>query len=158
MTDLKTRGSESRALENSEQEFMTRYAEFAATGALYPQIEGSPLLEFSAGGRVLYLFDRTGPYTAVPGAARVLVHGLLDLSAVEVLNTEPAQGENLNGVAVSVLEGVGQVLSASRRTWVVQARLPLVLSAFEVLPEVKIGQWVTFKTLPPLHGFLLGKP
>ena len=57
-------------LESSETEFASRYAAFAAQGTLYPGREGSPLLEFSAGGRVLYLFDRSGPYAARPGPAR----------------------------------------------------------------------------------------
>ena len=69
-TSRASRTPERRSLENSEQEFLTRYAEFAASGTLYPQIEGSPLMEFSSAGRVLFLFDRTGPYRAHPGPAR----------------------------------------------------------------------------------------
>ena len=56
---------------------------------------------------------------------------------------------------VSAVTGCGQVVEASRRVWVVQARLPLVLAAFGALPPAQPGDWVTFRTLPPLHGFVV---
>ena len=142
-----------RTLETSEQEFARRFADYAAAGELYPQREGSPLLEFVAGGRVLYLFDRCGPYAARPGPAQVVVHGMLDPAQTAVLGG-PAE-ESLSVQGVSALSGCGQVLEASRRVWVVQARVPLVLAAFEPLPSVRAGDWVRFLTLPPLHGFVL---
>lgn len=143
------------ALESSEREFAARYAEFAALGMLYPQQEGSPLLEFSAGGRVLYLFDRSGPYAAVPGEARVVVHGVIDLDSAQVLPPDGPHGEALAVLGVSGIEGVGRVIAAHRGAWVVQARLPLVLAAFEALPQARVGDWVSFRTLPPLHGFIV---
>lgn len=146
------RGGE-RALENSEVEFVQQYREYAASGTLYPQIEGSPLLEFSAGGRVLFLFDRLGPYAATSGPAQVIVHGQVDESAIERL-PEAAQ-EVLNSVGISQVEGVGCVLAAGRRTVVVQARIPLVLSTLDSLPALSTGEWVKFRTQPPLHGFII---
>lgn len=157
-TDSRTaRPPERRSLENSEQEFLDRYAEFAASGVLYPQIEGSPLMEFSTAGRVLFLFDRTGPYRAQPGEARVLVHALVEASGWQVLSEEAGRQEKFNMVGVSEAEGTGEVISLSRRACVVRARLPLVLSAFDPLPDVALGDWVSFRTLPPLHGFLIGE-
>ncbi|WP_019012269.1 hypothetical protein [Deinococcus aquatilis] len=142
-------------LESSETEFASRYAGWAAVGQVYPQREGSPLIEFSSGGRVLYLFDRSGPYAVRPGPAKLVVHGILDLSATEV-RTEPAdRREELTVIGISGLEGVGEVLDVSRRSWVVRARLPLVLSSFTTLPEVRPGDWVGFRTLPLLHGFAI---
>ncbi|TDE86567.1 hypothetical protein [Deinococcus sp. S9] len=144
-------------LESSETEFAARYQAYAAQGQLYPQCEGSPLLEFAAAGRVLYLFDRSGPYAGRPGPAQVVVHGVLDPAGTRVLTPEEAQraSEMLTVVSISGVEGVGQVLDVSRRVWVVRARLPLVLAAFEPLPPVPVGGWVAFRTQPPLHGFLL---
>ncbi|GMA17305.1 hypothetical protein E5F05_20325 [Deinococcus metallilatus] len=144
-------------LESSETEFASRYAAFAAEGELYPQPEGSPLLEFATGGRVLYLFDRTGPYVARPGFARVVVHGVLDLAGTRRLTPGEERGtpETLTVVGISGVEGTGEVLHAARQVWVVRARVPLVLAAFEPLPPVQVGEWVAFRTLPPLHGFLL---
>jgi len=143
-------------LESSETEFAATYAAHAAEGLLYPQREGSPLLEFAAAGRVLYLFDRTGPYSGRPGPARVVVHGVLDPRATRRLDLAGAEETEVLGVVgVSGVEGRGQVQSVGRRVWVVQARLPLVLAAFEPLPPVQPGDWVAFRTLPPLHGFVV---
>lgn len=146
-------------LESSELEFASRYRGFAAQGLLYPQREGSPLLEFATGGRVLYLFDRAGPYQGRPGPTRMVIHGILDLGEVlpRVLSPEEARTARgtLTVVGVSAVEGVGEVLAVSPRVWVVQARVPLVLAAFDDLPDVQVGQWVAFQTLPPLHGFLV---
>lgn len=148
--------AEPRALENSEAEFMARYGDYAASGLLYPQPEGSPLLEFAAGGRVLYLFDRCGPYAAPPGPARVVVNGLLDLDGTEVLGeAAPPTRATLNLVGISAAEGCGQIEHVLGRSWVVRARLPLVLSAYAALPPAQPGDWVRFRTLPPLHGFIL---
>ncbi|EYB68076.1 hypothetical protein DEIPH_ctg027orf0004 [Deinococcus phoenicis] len=144
-------------LESSETEFASRYAAFAAQGQLYPQREGSPLLEFATAGRVLYLFDRLGPYLGRPGPARVVVHGILDLAETRRLTPEEggAARETLTVLGVSSVEGVGEVLSAGPQVWVVRARLPLVLAAFGPLPAIQVGEWVAFRTLPPLHGFLI---
>ncbi|THF71250.1 hypothetical protein E7T06_04070 [Deinococcus sp. Arct2-2] len=140
-------------LESSETEFASRYAAWAAVGQVYPQREGSPLLEFSSGGRVLYLFDRSGPYVVRPGPARLVVHGILDLAATEPCPKPEDAREQLTVIGISGLEGVGEVLDVSRRSWVVRARLPLVLSSFTPLPDARPGDWVTFRTLPLLHGF-----
>lgn len=144
-------------LESSETEFASRYEAFAAQGLLYPQREGSPLLEFSTGGRVLYLFDRSGPYAGHPGPARVVVHGVLDPQGTRVLAPDEAAAvrEALTVVGISGIDGVGEVLDVSRRVWVVRARVPLVLAGFEPLPPARVGDWVAFRTQPPLHGFLV---
>lgn len=138
-------------LESSVEEFTARFAPHAARGTLYPGIEGSPLLEFEAGGRVLYLFDRSGPYAARPGEARVVVHAV-----VETLEAAGEREEALNVVGVSAVEGVGEVLESGRGWCVVQARLPLVLGRFGPGVPARPGEWVRFRTAPPLHGFLVG--
>jgi len=142
-------------LESSEAEFTSRFRAFAAQGQLYPQPEGSPLLEFAAGGRVLYLFDRSGPYAAPPGPAQVIVHGILDPARAAALLPGSQVSEVLTVNSISAVEGVGEVIFTAPQVWVVRARLPLVLAAFGPLPRVEVGDWVSFQTLPPLHGFLL---
>jgi hypothetical protein len=138
-------------LETSEAEFASRYHAYAAEGLLYAQTEGSPLLEFTAGGRVLYLFDRCGPYAAPAGPARVIVHGVLRSHEV----VAPGASARLSVVGVSALDGCGPVIARpDRRTAVVQARLPLVLSTFEPL-TVAVGEWLRFVTEAPLHGFVM---
>lgn len=137
-------------LENSVEEFVARYAAHATRGVLFPGVEGSPLLEFESGGVVLYLFDRSGPYSAAAGSARMLVHGVA--KAFEVLGADD-RPESLSATGISAVEGVGRVVQASRNVLVVQARLPLVLGSFAPLPGVRVGEWVRFETEPPLHGF-----
>lgn len=132
---------------------MARFAEYAADGVLYAQVEGTPLLEFTAGGRVLYLFDRCGPYAGRPGPARVIVHGILE--DLHTLAHGSELRETLAVQGISSVEGRGRVIAVMRGTWVVQARLPLVLSSFAEGPEVQPGEWVAFRTVPPLHGFVL---
>lgn len=132
---------------------MERFAEFAASGTLYAQVEGSPLLEFASGGRVLYLFDRCGPYAAPPGPARVVVHGILD--ELTLLSNNHERSEALSVQGVSGVEGRGRVLAVERSTWVVHARLPLVLASFTGGPEMQVGDWVSFRTVPPMHGFVM---
>lgn len=141
------------ALEHSEQEFTERFAAFAASGLLYPQREGSPLLEFAAGGRVLYLFDRNGPYAHPPGPAQVIVHGVLE--TLEGTGAAKDELQTLTVLPGSRVEGRGVVVAVTRRTVVIQARLPLVLSGFDSLPDVQEGDRVSFRTRPPLHGFTL---
>ncbi len=145
-------------LETSEREFAARYAEFAAEGTLYPSREGSPLLEFGVAGRVLYLFDRSGPYAAAPGAARLVVHGVLEDAGLRPLTAQEDLQEQLHAVGVSGIEGRGVVLAVQRQVVVVRARLPLVLGSFGPLPEVQPGDWVSFRTVPPLHGFMVEEP
>ncbi|KEF34093.1 MULTISPECIES: hypothetical protein [Deinococcus] len=141
-------------LESSETEFAATYAPYAAEGVLYPGREGSPLLEFAAGGRVLYLFDRSGPYAARPGPARFIIHGLLDPDGTQLLTEHEEPAERLDVVGVSAVAGQGVLLQVGRLNWVVRARVPLVLGSFIPLPPAQPGDWVAFRTLPPLHGFL----
>ena len=138
-------------IEISPEEFTERHRQYAAEGLIYPQPEGSPLLEFAAGGRVLYLLDRCGPYTARPGLARVIVNGVLSRHE----RTESRQ-ESLTIVGVSGLEGTGQIVDRPRGgapTLVVRSRLTLVLNSHAPLTDLEIGDWISFATEPVLHGF-----
>ncbi len=137
-------------LESSVEEFVARFRAHAAHGTIYPQGEGSPLLEFAAAGRVLYLFDRSGPYAARPGEGQLIVHGVADM-----IELTDAREETWRALGVSEVEGVGEVLEVGRGLGVVRARLPIVLGRFGGWPPVQVGDWVRFKTLPPLHGFAL---
>ncbi len=145
-------------IEISPDEFTERHHQYAAEGLIYPQPEGSPLLEFAAGGRVLYLLDRCGPYTSRPGAARVIVNGMLSR-----LEQSEERQESLTVIGVSGLEGTGQILERPRGgapTLVVRARLTLVLNTHSPLPDLhpgnwNPGDWISFTTEPLLHGFTL---
>lgn len=139
-------------LENSVAEFVERWREHAANALLYPQPEGSPLLEARLGGRVVYLLDRTGPYTARPGEARVIVHPV-----AETLAATDETEDRLTVTGVSRLEAVGSVLEVARSVVVVLARVPLVVGVFdESWRRLRAGDRVGVQSLAPVHGFYLG--
>jgi hypothetical protein len=154
-------------LENSIEEFIERFREYAAPGHLYPRLEGSPLLEFSAAGRVLYLLERTSPYAMRAGDTRVIVHPVLkdiwlepqDSSDNPHLNMSPeekALKEKLFVSGISGVHGVGQVLEMQKGFVIVRARIPLVLGVLDdVMPKFLVGEWVRFESESPLHGFVI---
>ncbi len=138
-------------LEHSVEEFAQRFAGRANAVALYPQPLGSPLLEFCAGGLVLYLFDRTGPQVA-SGAAKVIVHPLLRW----LERIPPQDAPELACSAISALSGSGQVEAAERGFLIVQSQLLLVCGLLEGgEPAASPGDWVRFTSHAPVHGFVV---
>ncbi len=139
-------------LEHSTAEFIERFKHRAALVMLYPQIEASPLLEARLGGRVVYLFDRTGPYTARAGEAFVIVNPV----AERLEKLEGDQEASLSVVGVSRLEGVGRVLEVDANHIVLEARAVLVIGALdESWRGLRVGDWVAFSSAEPIHGFFL---
>ncbi len=140
-------------LESSPDEFVARFQEFAARGVLYPHIEGSPLLEFASKGRVLYLFDRCGPYGLSSGEASVIVHPLL-----KTWELTAEREERLFSSGISSVEGTGRILEVQRGFLIVQARIVLVMGVLDnVMPKVLAGEWIGFSSEAPIHGFVLSE-
>jgi hypothetical protein len=139
-------------LEHSTAEFIERFKHRATLVVLYPQIEASPLLEARVGGRVVYLFDRTGPYTARVGEALVIVNPVAE-------QLEKLEGDHeavLNVVGVSKIEGVGRVLEVDAGHVVLEARAVLVIGALdESWRGLREGDWVSFSSAEPVHGFFV---
>ena len=140
------------ALEESEVEFMDRWRAHAAEAFIYPQPEGSPLIEARVGGRVFYLLDRTGPYTARRG------DGLLIVNPVsESVSPADVAEEQLNVVGVSRLQATGRVLEVSPGVVVVRARAPLVVGVLDrSWRDLRPGDWVSLDSAEPVHGFYVG--
>ncbi len=137
-------------LENSVAEFIERWKHHATRVTLYPQLEGSPLLEIGAAGRVLYVMDRVGPYAAKPGEVSMIVNPM-----TETVFGVDLDSESLTITGISGIEAVGRVLEVSRDFVVLQARLPLVVGVLDQSwKEIKVGQMVSFVSLEPIHGFL----
>ncbi len=137
-------------LEHSVSEFIERFKQHAARVTLYPQIEASPLLEAKVGNRVIYLFDRTGPYSAKPGEALVIINPI----AETVFATDAEESLTVNGI--SSIEGVGQVLETQQGYVVVQARAPMVVGVFdESWKTLKPGDRAAFSSVDAVHGFYL---
>jgi hypothetical protein len=138
-------------LEHSTIEFLEHFKAHAARVFLYPQIEASPLLEARVGGRIVYLFDRTGPYSAVNGEALMIVNPM-----VETVTVSETQEADLNVLGVSKLEGVGQVVAVEPNHVVLLTRALLVIGVLDdSWRKVKVGDWVRFSSLEPVHGFFV---
>lgn len=169
-------------LENSIEEFIERFRKYAASGHLYPRLEGSPLLEFAAAGKVLYLLERTAPYAKLAGDVSVIVHPViktlkniqlqpnlppklqptklesddaavpLEEHAVERL--EPLEQLFVSGI--SGVHGVGKILELQKGFIVVQAQIPLVLGILDdTMPKLLVGEWLRFESEAVLHGFVI---
>ncbi len=138
-------------LEHSTIEFLEHFKAYAARVFLYPQIEASPLLEVRVGGRVVYLFDRTGPYSAVNGEALMIVNPMVDS-----LSVAESHEADLNVLGISRLEGVGRVVAVEPNHVVLEARALLVIGVLDdSWRKVKVGDWVEFSSLEPVHGFFM---
>jgi hypothetical protein len=138
-------------LEHSTNEFMEHFKASAARVFLYPQIEASPLLEVRVGGRIIYVFDRMGPYAAVNGEALMIVNPM-----VETLVVSLVQEAVLESVGVSRVEGIGQVLSVEPNHVVLEARATLVIGVLDdSWRKIRVGDWVSFSSLAPVHGFFV---
>ena len=133
-------------------EFLERWKHQAALVTVYPRPEGSGLLEVRAGGRVLYLMDRTGPYTAKSGEARVILNPVAE--TITALEDNP--DEVLVPAGISRVQATGTVLEVQPGFVVVQARTPLVVGVLDdSWKNLKAGQPVTLESLEPVHGFTL---
>lgn len=139
-------------IEDGPDAFLQRWRRYAADAVLFARPEGSPLLEAEVDGAVLQVLERTNPYLAVPGPARLLVNPTV--TALQRAETsEPALSVPSRGG----LEGAGVVLAREGRVVVVDAGAPLVLACDPAPDEADavVGAWVRFEARPPIHGFVL---
>jgi hypothetical protein len=138
-------------LEHSVNEFIEHFKAHASRVQLYPQTEASPLLEVKLGGKVVYLFDRVGPYAASTGEALMIINPMVQ--SVQPSQTQEAE---LRTVGVSKLEGVGKVLAVLNNHIVLEATAKLVLGVLdESWRGVQVGDWLEFSSLEPVHGFFV---
>jgi hypothetical protein len=138
-------------VEDGPDAFLQRWRAYAAKAALFARPEGSPLLEAEVDGVVLQLLERTNPYLAPPGPARLVVNavvGSLELcEEAEADLTVPRRG---------ALAGCGRVLEREGRLVAVDCGAPLVLACErEPGAQVASGAWVRFEATPPIHAFVL---
>jgi len=139
-------------IEESPESFIARWREHAADVELFPRTEGSPLLEARAGGALVQLFERTGPYLGRPGPAKVIIHAVTD--AVERLEGEAEPGIEVTGL--SRFQACGRVVAAEGRVAVVDAGVPVVVGVLgHVGSPPRLGDTVRFTSRPPAHGFVV---
>jgi hypothetical protein len=139
-------------LEESVEGFVARFRSSAAAVTLTGRVEGSPLLECVVAGQAVHVFERTGPYLAWSGPARVILH--LECDGIERL--EPGETPpRLDVVGVSTLSAEGVVVSSEAPFLVVDAGAPLVVGITGPFPDVAVGDRVRLASRPPVHGFVL---
>lgn len=142
-------------VEESPETFVARWRPFAARAHLFSRSEGSPLLEIRLAGAVLQVFERTGPYLAPPGPARVIVNP----SAERIERADPGaegDGRRIEPLGISRARVHGTVLEREGEMLVVDAGAPLVVVSLEELPDdIAGGDAVRFETIAPIHGFVL---
>ena len=141
-------------VEEGVDAFIARFKAYASDVQVAARYEGSPLLECFAGDLVVHLFERTNPYHAGTGRARVIIQPEA-ASCVRLEPDDPAPARSAESVALSALAVTGVVALRDDPFLVVDAGIRLVV-AFDALPsEVAVGDRVRFQSRPPIHGFVL---
>ncbi len=131
---------------------MQRWQAHAAEATLFARPEGSPLLEAEVAGACLQLLERTNPYGAPPGPARILV----DAEATVAEVAPDAEGPELRVPRRGAVAGVGRLLERDGDVVAVDAGAPLLLRLADgALSEAPLGTWIRFEAAPPLHAFVL---
>ncbi len=139
--------------EESVESFITQWRPYAADVTLFSHTEGTPLLECRAAGVIFSVLERTGPYSADIGSAKLILHLM-----TEHIEQSGEAARKLTVLGPSQLKAWGLVVLRQGRMVVVDAGAPLVIGSFAPLPEtLAAGDWVTVTGLPPVHGFLLPK-
>lgn len=149
-------------LEESVENFISQWRDYALNVSFYARLEGSPLLELKAKQHIIQVFERTNPYAAPAGAGRAIIHALIeDFTVLDEGKKE------LTVTGVSKLEATALVLEQRPYYLVVDAGIPLVLALVKPLyssyaKEAKpvlplLGQWIRFSNQAPLHGFVISE-
>lgn len=137
--------------EESVETFIVRWRPFATDVRLFGGVEGNPLLECEVAGSILQVLERTGPYLASPGKARMILNFTTDRLEV----TAPGR-KHIDSTGIGKARVAGVVLLREDDMVVVDGGAPVVVGVHEPLADtVAAGDFVTFEGLPPIHGFLV---
>jgi hypothetical protein len=137
--------------EESPDGFISRWRDHAASVRIFSRTEGLPLIECQAGGAILQMLERTGPYLAPPGAAKVIINPTARQVEVKESGEKQIEATGIGRVRVT-----GTITRRDDPFLVVDAGAPLVVGVEEPLPpEAVPGAWVWFDAVPPIHGFVL---
>ena len=140
--------------EESPDGFISRWRTHAARARVFSRTEGLPLLEVEAGGAILQVLERTGPYLASPGEAQVIINP----TAVSV-QVHSNGKRSVEVAGIGQMRGCGQVTLRDDPFLVLDVGAPVVLGVVEELPaEAVPGAWVSFEAIPPIHGFVVPEP
>ncbi len=140
-------------MEDSVEGFLLHYKPYAASVEILPKTEGSPLLEVVAAQKVLHLLERTAPYGAKPGKAQVIVNPM-----TQTLSKSDEAVKSISVPALGKMRVQGVVLEVLLEAVIIDAGVPLVVSLLEEFPnDIALGDYVSFDSLSPIHGFVIQK-
>jgi len=139
-------------IEESLENFITQYKPYAVNAELLGHTEGSPLIECVVQDKVLHFLERTGPYLSTPGKHNVILNPVIKTYSEA---TEPTKHFESN--AISQLKATGLVLENQDKSLIVDVGVNIVLSSAEGFEGVATGDWISFESLAPIHGFVLPK-
>ena len=138
-------------IEDSVESFIVQFRPFAAELELLPGIEGASLVACIANGKILHFLERTNPYFAHMGSANIILNP--SASAIVAEASGPKQFEPL---ATSAIKAKGLVIERQLNALVIDAGIPFVVSSFGPVAEtIRSGDWVSFESIAPMHGFIL---
>ena len=137
-------------LEESVESFVMRFKTYAATVEVLARPEGSPLLECVVGETVLQVLERTNPYAAQPGTVQLILNPTTD----KLEHADKTQ-KSVATAGLGRLRATGRVLEREPQAVIVDAGVPLVVTLFEVPADTAPGDWVSFESLAPVHGFFV---
>ena len=141
-------------VEDGMDSLVARFAAHAATVEVSARVEGSPLLECVTDDLILHVFERTGPYLAARGPARVIIQPET-ASLTRLEHVPEATERQIEVVAVSEFHVQGTVTMRDDPFVVVDAGIPLVVSVDDVPADLRVGDAVRFQSRAPVHGFVL---
>ena len=137
--------------EESVEGFITQWRPYAADVTLFAHTEGSPLLECRAAGAIFGVLERTGPYAAHSGPAKLILH-----LSTEQVGESDRQERAVEVLGPSRLKAVGLVVLRQGQMIVLDAGVPLIVGSFAPLPDtLAAGDFATVSGIAPVHGFLL---
>jgi hypothetical protein len=139
-------------MEESVEGFIQQFKTYAANVEVLPKTEGSPLLEVVAKEKVLHLLERTAPYQSKPGKARVIINPM-----TESLQKSEEAAKSITVPSLSHVRAQGVVLELYANVAIIDAGVPLVVSLIGGKTEVTLGEYVSFDSLTPIHGFVVVK-
>ena len=140
--------------EESPDGFISRWRKHAAAVTVFSRTEGLPLLEVELGGAILQVLERTGPYMATPGRAKAIINPTT--ARVEV---HSGGNRSVDVAAIGRMRGCGLVIHREEPFLVLDVGAPVVLGVVDPLPDDAVpGAWVSFESIPPIHGFLVPEP
>lgn len=138
-------------IEDSVESFIARFKPYAAPVTIFSHTEGSPLLECLFVKTIIQVFERTGPYVSRVGKVRMIVNP----NTERLLLSDVTQKQVLV-VGTSRLQVNGLVLDRDDDVVIVDVGQPLVVGVLgEVAEPVTAGDWVSFESVAPVHGFIV---